>query len=909
MLARLRGEVQAGTPVVVDTIAGGLLPIGRVPALPGRQYRLPGDARRPADDHHDSQEGVAAVSANQVLTGIALIAVLAVGSQVLAGQLRIPALIVMLPAGFIAGLVTSDVNPSRLLGPAFQPLVALSVALILYDAGLGLDLHRLTGHTRTVVVRLIIVGVPLTWAVASLVAAALLGMPGGAALELGAILVVSGPTVVTPLLAFVRPVERLRRVLAWEGSLIDPVGGILGAVVFHGVLAGTHKNLGSQFELFLGSLGVGLAGAVVGTAALWLLLRVLQLGEVLGTSAQLAIVVGVAAVCDIAREDAGLIAAIIMGVAVANLRVFDIPTRRPFFETLVQLVIGLLFVSISATITPASLHHLVLPTLGLVAVLVLAVRPLVAALATLQTSLTWGERAFTGWMAPRGIVAAATATTFSAALSAHGVVGADKILPVTFLVIAVTVAVYGLSAKPVARCVGAATRPRSRMLLVGGDPWVVDLGCALRSAGVDVLLWAGHERERARIRQAHLELAQGELLASATGQGAQLEGVTAVLLLTGEDDFNALASILLEAGGEGQTRVYRLGPPSKSHGVVAPFMGSDVLFGDDLNRTALAARYRHGARITAQPAGHAVPDGSALLFVLRRNGQLEPATATGRPSPRVGETLILLGPGSSAAVLPRRAPLQDGDRVDRRAGAGRQPERGDDAQERPAAGLRACRGQLGELQVVEQVQAKRVDGEHVHREVDAGDRARGGVVVSVTAKDGDLALRQHREHRGVQAGPGLRRVPRALLGPPAPVPHAHEDDVAPAGQDSLVPLGREQVVYRHVVAWFQPRHAAGPWYVEEHPAPDDPVGGDADGQLTRPVLADRVRGDPVVQRAVEHHMAQGVDVAVGVAVDVHTEPVHAERQPRPGAGPHLRHLVTSGLGVVGRGLVLHRGGE
>ncbi len=585
------------------------------------------------------------MTANQVLTGIALIVVLAVGSQVLASQLRIPALIVLLPAGFIAGLLTGDVNPGRLLGPAFQPLVSLSVALILYDAGLGLDLRKLTGHTRTAVVRLIVVGVPLTWVTAALLAAPLLGMSRGAAVELGAILVVSGPTVVTPLLAFVRPVERLQRVLAWEGSLIDPVGGILGAVVFHGVLAGTHKNLGSQLELFIGSLGVGLAGAVAGTAALWLLLRTLQLGEVLGTSAQFAVVVGVAAACDIAREDAGLIAAIIMGVAVANIRAFDIPVRRPFFETLVQLAIGLLFVSISATITPASLHRLVLPTLGLVAVLVLVVRPAVAALATLRTSLTRGERAFTGWMAPRGIVAAATATTFSASLSAHGVAGADKILPVTFLVIAVTVAVYGLSAKPVARTVGVLTRPRARMLLVGGDPWVVDLGCALRSAGVDVLLWAGHEHERARIRQAHLELAQGELLASATGRGAQLEGVTAVLLLTDEDDFNALASILLEAGGGGETHVYRLGPPSKSHGVVAPFMGSDVLFGDDLSRTALAARYSRGARITVQPADHAIPDGSDLLFVLRHDGHLDPATQVAQPSPEAGETLVLLGPG------------------------------------------------------------------------------------------------------------------------------------------------------------------------------------------------------------------------------------------------------------------------
>ena len=116
----------------------------------------------------------------------------------------------------------------------------------------------------------------------------------------------------------------------------------------------------------------------------------------LGTTAQLASVVAVAAGCDVLRDDTGLIAAIVMGLAVANLRGFDIPARRPFFETLVQLIIGLLFISISATVTPASLRHLILPTLALVAVLVLVTRPLVALLATLRTDLTAGERGSSG---------------------------------------------------------------------------------------------------------------------------------------------------------------------------------------------------------------------------------------------------------------------------------------------------------------------------------------------------------------------------------------------------------------------------------------------------------------------------------------------------------------------------------
>ena len=585
----------------------------------------------------------------QILIGFGLIILLAVGSQVLASRLRIPALIVLLPAGFAAGALTGDVNPQHLLGASFQPLVSLSVAVILYDAGLGLDLRKLKGHTRKVVIRLIVLGVLITWVLAAAVAAPLLGMSRGAAVMLGIILVVSGPTVVGPLLGFVRPTERLQRVLIWEGSLIDPVGGVLGALVFHAVSASTSKGPGSQLAQFLLSVAVGLAGGVAGAALLWLLLRKLRLGEVLGTNAQLAAVVGVAAGCDALRDDTGLIAAIFMGLALANMRGFDMPARRPFFETLVQLIIGVLFISISATVTPQSLRHLILPTLVLVAVLVIAARPVAAFAATLKTDLPKGERAFIGWMAPRGIVAAATASTFGAGLAAKGIGGAAKILPATFLVIVATVTLYGLTAAPVARRLRVGRPDRTRPLLVGGDAWVIDLGLALRSAGLEVLMWAALDDQREQISQAGLELAPGELLAAATGRGARLEGITAVLLLTDEDDFNALAAVLLPTSVDG--RVYRLAPQRPSHGVVAPYTGGEILFSKDLTRRAVTDRYAGGARITVQradgapAAAHDTPfAGHDLLFLVRADGHLAAVTQDDTPVPRAGDTMVSLGP-------------------------------------------------------------------------------------------------------------------------------------------------------------------------------------------------------------------------------------------------------------------------
>ncbi|MET7306893.1 cation:proton antiporter [Streptomyces sp. NPDC005571] len=590
------------------------------------------------------------MTTDQVLMGVGLTLVLAVGSQILAGRLRIPALIVLLPAGFAAGALVDELDPHRLLGPAFSPLVSLAVAVILYDAGLGLDLRKLKGHTRRVVIRLIWIGVLITWVLGTLLAMPLLGMDRRAAVMLGAILVVSGPTVVGPLLSFVRPKERPQHILVWEGSLIDPVGGILGALVFHLVEASTDRHVGSGVLNFLGSVGVGMAGGIVGTALLWVLFRRLLPGEILGTTAQLATVIAVAAFCDVVREDSGLIAAVMMGLAVANLPRFEVPARRPFFETLVSLILGLLFISISATVTPQSLRHVILPALGLTVVLVLVVRPLVAIVSTLGTDLTRGERGFIGWMAPRGIVAAATASTFSATLVAKGIGGASKILPTTFVVIVATVTLYGLTASAVARRLGVVRPSRSRPLLVGGEPWVVDLGRALRAAGLHVLMWAGLEQQRERIGQAGLELAPGELLAAATGEGAELEGITAVFLLTAEDDFNALAATVLRGSVEGS--VHRVGSPRESVGVVAPFIGGEVLFGTELTGVALTRRYEDGASIVTRPADQAAPAGWDMLFLVRDDGRLDPVTEANRPLPGPGDLAVLLAPADHPAVPP-----------------------------------------------------------------------------------------------------------------------------------------------------------------------------------------------------------------------------------------------------------------
>jgi hypothetical protein len=272
--------------------------------------------------------------------------------------------------------------------------------------------------------------------------------------------------------------------------------------------------------------------------------------------------------------------------------------------------------------------------------------------------LTGGERGFVGWMAPRGIIAAATASTFGAGLTAQHVGGAQKILPVTFLVIVMTVTIYGLTALPVARRLGVLRPKRARPLLVGDEPWVVNLGQTLRAAGVEVLMWAGREDQRLRIQHAGLELAPGELLAAATGQGAKLEGITSVLLVTGDDDFNALAATVLRPSFEGH--VYRLQPPRHDVGVVAPYTGGETLFSADLSRQVLAERWAKGAPLLVEPAGAELTPGNDLLFVVTPNGSLKYVTETSRPHPGPRDSVIVLGPPPSvnAGDIPPTTPAQ-----------------------------------------------------------------------------------------------------------------------------------------------------------------------------------------------------------------------------------------------------------
>lgn len=393
------------------------------------------------------------VAPQQVMLAAAIIFGLATACQVVAPRLRIPALVLLLPVGFLFGLLAPQLRLDDLLGSAFSVGVDLIVAVILFQGGMELTAIPLRGSDRHVVWRLVWLGGAITFLAGALAAHYLIGMEWPIAFMLGAILIVSGPTVVTPILTFVRPHPRVRSLLVWEGTLLDPIGALFAVVVFQLVKASSSETLAEGVGLFFYGAGVAVVAALIGATLFVVGGRLAKGSAMLGTQVLLGSVIVAAGLANTITEDSGLLAALLLGMVAPRIaRRFgaSLNSGIPFFDTVVSIGIGVLFISIAALVPSPSLLTILVPTLIMAALFIFIGRPLSALVCTTHAHLQWRERAFIAWMDPRGIVAAATASSVGAALVALKVPGAQDLLPAAFVIIAVTVTVYGLTSAPIA---------------------------------------------------------------------------------------------------------------------------------------------------------------------------------------------------------------------------------------------------------------------------------------------------------------------------------------------------------------------------------------------------------------------------------------------------------------------------
>ena len=409
-------------------------------------------------------------------------------AQVLAQHLRMPGIVLLLLFGVLLGPDLANVVRPETLGTGLRLTVGMAVAVILFEGGLHLDIHRLRGEAVTIR-RLVTIGAAVTAVGGALAGRYLMGWGWQVAVPFGTLVVVTGPTVITPLLRRIRIKRNLHTILEAEGVLIDPIAAIIAVVALEIVLAqeldlAARGLLGIPSRLLLGA-GVGMIGGLV----IGRLLAAERLIPERYTSVfTLALLLALWATAEVILPDSGIMAAPIAGMVVGNTPALPSRELKEFKEQLTVLLVGLLFVLLAADVRLAEVRALGAAGVVTVATLMFVVRPLDVAVSTAGSGLTLRERAFLAWLAPRGIVAAAVASLFAAALTQEGIAEGRELRALVFLVIAATVLLQGLGGGLVAALLGVRRPSDTGYLIVGAHPLARALAWALKTAEEDVVL-------------------------------------------------------------------------------------------------------------------------------------------------------------------------------------------------------------------------------------------------------------------------------------------------------------------------------------------------------------------------------------------------------------------------------------
>jgi len=476
---------------------------------------------------------------------IAIAGVAALGGicQWLAWRFKLPSILFLLTAGLLAGPVTGLFDPDALLGELLFPLVSIAVAIILFEGGLTLKFSDIRDH-GAVVTRLITVGVILTWLLLATTAHFLFDMSWSLALVFGSIAVVSGPTVVKPLLRAVRPSDKVGHILHWEGILIDPIGVFLALIVFDVVLLDLPGSSIGYIALIVFKLvfvGTG-AGVAAGFATAFVLRRYL-VPDYLVNVLTLTTVVCTFVFAESIQHESGLLAVTIMGVWLANTKGLHVEEILHFKEDLSILLISTLFILLASRVDISVIPQYGWQILLLLAIAQFLIRPLNAMLCTIKTDLSFGERVFIGWLSPRGIVAAAVSSVFFIRLQENGVAMSELLVPLTFSMIIGTVVFQSLTAKPLAEKLGISNPEPNGVLFLGANEIALMLAKVLKEQGIKIMLSDSSWSNVRKARQEGFEAYHGNPTSGHAAENLDLQGIGKLIAVSSNRDTNALAGM------------------------------------------------------------------------------------------------------------------------------------------------------------------------------------------------------------------------------------------------------------------------------------------------------------------------------------------------------------------------------
>ncbi|ELP2673846.1 sodium:proton antiporter [Vibrio parahaemolyticus] len=528
---------------------------------------------------------------------LSAVGVIGLGCQWLAWRLRLPAILFLLLAGLIVGPFMQWLKPDEILGNLLFPLVSLAVAVILFEGSLTLNFKEIRGVSGSVW-SIVSIGAIISWAATSVATHYFLGFTWELAMLFGSLTVVTGPTVIVPLLRTVRPNSILANILRWEGILIDPLGALFVVMVYEFIVSHSAVN---SMEVFGTIIAVGVILGVASGAAVATVLRRAWLPEYLQPFAVLMVVLGVFSVSNHIESEAGLLTVTVMGMWLANAKDINIQQILHFKEHLTILLITGLFIFLAARISLDDFAALGSGALLLFVFMQLVSRPLSIFLSTMRSNLNLKDKLFLSWVAPRGIVAASISSLFAIKLTEYGVDGASLLVPMTFMVIIGTVVLQSATARPMAIALGVAEPAPRGFLLIGANRVAREIGQALARYDRRVLMTDSNWEYISQVRMMGLDYYYGNPISSHADDNLNMIGIGQVVALTPDQHFNIMACMqFVDEFGEDKVhclqKVKTNGNGSEKHSVAQEYHGK-LLMGGNVSYTQLASLLSRGAEI------------------------------------------------------------------------------------------------------------------------------------------------------------------------------------------------------------------------------------------------------------------------------------------------------------------------
>lgn len=601
---------------------------------------------------------------HHLLISLAAITVLGIGSQWLASWARLPAILFLLIIGIIVGPVLEFIHPDELFGDLLFPVVSLSVAVILFEGSLTLRFDEIKGLGKTVR-NLITIGALITWVIIAFSTHYLLDFSFELSFLFGAMVIVTGPTVIIPILRTVRPNAAIANVLRWEGIVIDPLGALLAVLTFDFIISGQQQDAISSVMLTFGMIiFIGTVSGFIGGWLLGELLRRQLVPQFLRNVITLSFVFAVFVLADSVEHESGLLAVTIMGMTMANMKDMEIDDILDFKESLSLLLISVLFIVLAARVELTQFIQLGWAGVGILAITMLVARPISVFVSAFGSDLTFREKLMISWIGPRGIVAAAVSSLFALRLENEGYTEAALLVPLTFLIIIGTVVIQSASAKQISRLLKVREPSQNGLLIIGAGNVARALAKQLRGHGFKAVLTDSNWENISLARMDGLETYYGNPVSEHAERNLSLVGLGKLLAISGRGSLDTLACLRFKPDF-GVKNLYQLRTTreqhiSEKHMVSTRHKGYE-LFGEKMTYGVMAQLLRSGAEIKTTTLSEEFNfdtyikqygDRSVPLFAIDNKGRLHIFVTNGKMKPEKEWKIISLV--SPDGLLPER---------------------------------------------------------------------------------------------------------------------------------------------------------------------------------------------------------------------------------------------------------------